>query len=218
MMAFAHGLESRAMAHSFFKVEGRQVFPKDWGGYGDILQHGMSMHLGRRDGRISLERTGPYIPPITFPGQTVVTTEARKLLESSGLSGFGFHPVEKAHIVELHWEEWDLNLDWPPKLPKSGEPEDYILAEPHSASTSDALGELWEVVVSVTGKMISPQSISPDSLVPPYPGFSFDSSTWNGADVFRGEGSGWILCSEHARDWFSKTWGDFMFFDQFPTT
>jgi hypothetical protein len=206
------------MTQSFFKIDGRQVFPKDWGGYGDILQHGMTTHMGRRDGKLSLERTGPYIPPITFPMEIILTSDARRLLESSGLSGFSFLPVAKAHIAELHWEKWDLNLDWPPKLPESGEPEDYVLAEPHSASASDALGELWEVVVSKTGKMIHPPSMNAKSYMRPYPGFSFDSSTWNGADLFCGEGSGWILCSVRARDWFSEVWGKFVMFDPFPST
>jgi hypothetical protein len=206
------------MAQSFFKIEGRQVFPKDWGDYGYILQHGMSMHLPRQDERISLERTGPYIPPITFPMEIILTSEARQLLESSGFSGLSFLPVVKAHIVELHWEKWDLNLDWPPKLPDSGEPEDYILAEPHSASASAALGDLWELVVPTTGKTISPKSITPKSLMRPYKEFCFDSSTWNGADLFRGEGWGWILYSERACDWFSKTWGEYVMFDPFPST
>jgi hypothetical protein len=201
------------MAQSFFKIEGRQVFAKDWGDYGDILQHGMSMHLPRRDGKISLERTGPYIPPITFPSAIILTSEARELFESSGLSGSSFLPVEKAHIVELHWENWDLDLVWPPKLPESGEPEDYILAEPHSASASDALGELWEVAVPATAKIIRPQPI-----VRSYKELTLDLSTWNGADLFRGDGYGGILFAERARNWFSERWGRFVTFDPFPST
>ncbi|MGD0939780.1 MAG: hypothetical protein ABR905_08700 [Terracidiphilus sp.] len=206
------------MARSFFKIEGCSVFPNDWGDYGDILQHGMSSHQPRRNGSISLERTGPYIPPVTFPGPIVLTTEARQLLESSGLSGLSFLPVVKAHIVELHWEEWDLNLDWPPKLPDSGEPEDYILAEPHNPGASDALGELWEITVPKTGKIISPERITLSSLMRPYKGFSFDSSNWNGADLFRSEGSGWMLCSERGRDWLTESWGRLLLFDPFPST
>jgi hypothetical protein len=213
-MAAQHiGLQLRSMAQSFFKIDGRQVFPKDWGDYGDILQHGMSAHLPEKDGKICLERTGPYIPPITFPGPIVLTTEGRQLLESSGLSGCSFRPVEKAHIVELHWEKWDLNLDWPPKLPDSGEPEDYILAEPHSASASDALGDLWELVIPITAKIIRPTSI-----VRSYKELKLDISTWNGADLFRGEGCGYTLFTERARDWFSKTWGEYVMFDPFPST
>jgi hypothetical protein len=203
------------MAQSFFKIDGRQVFQKDWGDYGDILQHGMSMHLSRKDGKISLERTGPYIPPITFPMEIVLTSEARRLLESSGLSGFSFQPVEKAHIVELRWETWDLNLDDPPVFPESGEPEDYILAEPHSERASEALGELWELVASTNGKIANTRSLSGRSRMRPYT--TFDSSEWDGADLFNREGTLSILCSERARDWISEHWGAFAQFDPFPS-
>jgi hypothetical protein len=47
-----------------------------WGDYGNILVHGMSAHAGRSmDGRIRLERTGPFVPPITFPGIGDITQE-----------------------------------------------------------------------------------------------------------------------------------------------
>jgi hypothetical protein len=50
------------------------------------IRHGMTAHLERTDGLLSLERTGPYIPPITLPGidDVVVNAAARGLLESSG--------------------------------------------------------------------------------------------------------------------------------------
>ena len=175
------------------------------------------MHLPRRDGKISLERTGPYIPPITFPGPIILTAEARTLLEASELSGFSFLPVVKAHIAELHWEDWDLNLTWPPQLPESGEPEDYVLAEPHSASASAALGEIWEVVLPTAGKIIAPDPITPDSLMRPYKDLSLDSSAWNGADFFRGNSFGFKFCSARGHDWLSRTWGEFVWFDPFPS-
>ena len=39
-----------------------------WGDYGDVLVNGMSSGGRDDDGFIKLERTGPFIPPITFPG------------------------------------------------------------------------------------------------------------------------------------------------------
>jgi hypothetical protein len=92
------------MATIFFKIEGRSVIPGRWGDYGHILQHGMSSHLPRLDGKLSLERTGPYVPPVTLPGigHIVLTSEAKELVETSGLSGFRFAAVEKTLIVELH--------------------------------------------------------------------------------------------------------------------
>ena len=48
-----------------------------WGDYGLILIHGMSCHLPRENGLIQLERTGPFIPPMTIPGTgDVVLTQA----------------------------------------------------------------------------------------------------------------------------------------------
>jgi len=70
-----------------------------WGDYGDILISGMWVGDGE------LQRTGPFVPPISFPctGDIVVTNESRRLLESSGLIGFLFRPVTKEHIVRLEW-------------------------------------------------------------------------------------------------------------------
>ena len=79
-----------------------------WGDYGSVLIYGMSMHLPRVAGLIQLERTGPFVPPITQPGLEIVVTDAFKArLEASGLTGFGFQPVLKRDIVQLEWERWD---------------------------------------------------------------------------------------------------------------
>jgi hypothetical protein len=135
---------------SFFKIKGRSILPEAWGDYADILQHGMTAHSQREDGNLSLERTGPFIPPITLPGinDIILTSVARELLESSGLTGFTFIPVKKKLIVELRWETWDLNDEEPREMPDSGEPEDYILGKPHCRTAARELGDLWEVSIS----------------------------------------------------------------------
>lgn len=202
------------MTASFFTIRGQSIMPKDWGDYGDILQDGMTAHLPRLDGRLSLERTGPYIPPITLPGigDIVLTNEARGLLEGSGLSGFSFVPVEKTLIVELHWETWNLNADEPPEFPDSGEPEDYVLGKPHSPTAAEALGNLWEVAIPNTATIIRPQS-----TMASYKELKLDLSSWNGADLFRSEGYGRALFSKRARDWFTEHWGMYVLFDEFAT-
>jgi hypothetical protein len=56
-----------------------------WGDYGDILRHGMTSHLGpASDGLAQLERTGPFVPLISFPGFDIVVTDGfrTKLAES----------------------------------------------------------------------------------------------------------------------------------------
>jgi len=203
------------MAASFFKISGRSIIPRGWGDYGDILQHGMTADVPRVDGRLALERSGPYIPPITLPGigDIVLTSEAQKLLESSALSGFSFLPVEKALVVELHWETWNLDAEQPTQFPESGEPEDYILGKPHSPNAATELGELWEIVVPSTATILRPRSVvSSDKEL------RIDLSTWNGSDLFRGEGYGSILFTGRARDWFSEHWERYVRFDEFPTT
>src|SRR5580698_2746779 len=146
---------------NFFKIEGRPILPESWGDYGDILQHGMTAHSRRVGSSLALERTGPYIPPITLPGagDIILTSEARRLLESSGLSGFDFQPVEKVLIVEVRWETWDLNDEDPPEYPNSGEPEDYILGKQHSPAAAEALGDLWEISVAHTATVLRPTPI-----------------------------------------------------------
>jgi hypothetical protein len=81
-----------------------------WGDYGDILLSGMTAHQPRtRTGLLRLERTGPFVPPITLAGlgDLLVTEEFRAGLEQSSLAGPGFRPVEKTRIVHLEWERWD---------------------------------------------------------------------------------------------------------------
>ena len=202
------------VATQIFKIESKSIIPGEWGDYGYILQHGMANHSPRVDGRLALERTGPYIPPITLPGigDVVVTSHARQQLESSGLTGFTFRPVEKVLTVELRWEKWDLTADEPPRFPDSGEPEDYILGQPSSPAIAAALGELWEVLVPETATILRPQGI-----VNSYEELRLDLSTWNGADLFRSSGYLAILFTERAREWFSNNWGKYVEFDEFPT-
>ena len=197
------------MAIRLFRINSRSINP--WGDYGDILQNGMTMHSARVGGMLALERTGPFIPPIRLPGiDVILTTEARAQLEASGLTGFSFAPVFKKLIVELHWEDWDLNSDKPAEYPDSGEPEGYILGKPHSEGAADALGNLWELVVPVTIDIVRPTPI-----VQSFEELRSDTNRWNGSDLIRGNGFGGILFSERARDWFVGWWGEYVYFDTF---
>jgi hypothetical protein len=203
------------MPTRFFKVDGRSILPEKWGDYGNILQHGMTTRVPGENGQLLLERTGPYIPPITLPGigELVLTSPAKALLESSGLSGFNFRPVDKVLTVELHWESWDLTSDQPAHFPDSGEPEDYIYGQPDSPTASAALGELWEVFVPNTAAILRPRAI-----VSSFRELRLDLTTWRGTDLFRSDGYGSILFTERARDWFSNEWADYVDFSEFPTT
>lgn len=119
-----------------------------WGDYGHILMHGMAAHMPRAGDKLRLERTGPFIPPISFPGigDIVVTDRVRKALEAAEFVGIAFRPVVKARIVRLDWQRWNQTNDEPQFYPRTGEPEDYILGKRHSAELSRSLGRLWELL------------------------------------------------------------------------
>ena len=175
----------------------------------------MTSHLPSQGGFLALERTGPFIPPITLPGigDIVLTSAARESLDASGLSGFEFRPVHKVLTVELHWEDWDLNADAPQQFPDTGEPEDYILRKPNSPSASAALGELWELYVPAAATVLRPQPI-----VHSYGDLRLDIDTWNGCDLIRSTGYGSVLFTERARSWFAERWANYIEFLEFPTT
>jgi len=165
-----------------------------WGDYSNVLISGMSAHSNRKDGLIQLERTGPYVPPISFPGigDIVITSSFRKELESSGLSSLRFQPVIKKHIVHLDWHLWDRTADEPPEYPEGGEPEGYILQRPHSPKVSEQIGEMWELCLSAGAKIRRESRPSRILLV---------ASSLLGYDLFRAEE---LLCnyaSDRAKTW-----------------
>jgi hypothetical protein len=179
-----------------------------WGDFGHILAQGMSCHLDRQQGLIQLERTGPTIFPITFPGvgDIVVTDPFKCELEKSGLTGFTLLPVIKRRIVELDWETWDSTADEPEHYPKSGEPEHYILGQPHETRAADALGILWEVCLE--------EGVDADRSGTKIT--RVRTETWNGADFFRVRTTRWNCVSAKARHWLEQRVGDYVEFREVP--
>lgn len=119
-----------------------------WGDYGRILAHGITMHLGpTSDGRLRLERTGPFMPAVTAPGfSLLVNATMRQRIEISGLTGVSFREVEKAHIVRLAWDQWDKSAAEPEEYPEGGEPEGYILQHPHDERLANEMGSIFEIL------------------------------------------------------------------------
>jgi hypothetical protein len=187
--------------------------PHPWGDYCDILLNGMSSHLGGKGGCIQLERTGPFVPPISLPGinDIVVTDAFRRELEASGLAGLRFQPVIKKLIVRSDWHKWDRKAEEPFEYPESGEPEDYILGKPHSAEIAAEMGELWEVLLDETAKVSRAQRICTREDIH----LLIDS--WQGEDLFRAEGVGYIYATERAKDWFESHAGEYVAFQAAPT-
>jgi hypothetical protein len=176
----------------FYRMSGRRL----WGDYGSMLIGGMSGHLPRCDGLIQLERTGPFVPPITFPGigDVVVNDECRGILEHSGCAGLVFAPVNKARIVESRWEHWDRASESPAELPEGGEPENYILARPHSPQIAEEVGPLWEVILPEENVKMDSVRIGRGVYE-----FRIDPTNWGGSPLFRPAGKRHVVIAEEAQ-------------------
>lgn len=141
------------------------------GDYGTFLIHGMSARLPRRDGLLQLERTGPFVPPVTFPdGNILVTDPTRRLLEVR-MPTPAFRPVIMARCVALDWCDWDLRAEDPAIYPISNDPADYILIPPHDAALAERIGPLWELAAEIVPgiqnrrRKFQPQAYAGQALV-----------------------------------------------------
>ena len=152
-------------------------------------------------------------------GAIVVTDEFRGLLERSALTGFTFQPVIKSRIVHLEWQNWDRTTEDPEEYPATGEPEDYILGQPHSPDIAERIGKLWELCLEEHAEVIRvPRDPSEWGLVEWSP---FDAthdifvalSSWNGTDWFRSKPVGYTYVSEKAKTWLEQTASEWVSFE-----
>jgi hypothetical protein len=79
----------------------------------------------------------------------VVVTDLVKAQLMIVIPTLQFRVVLKARIVKSNWHEWDHTAREPARFPESGEPEDYILMEPHDPVIAEQLGTLWELVPDI---------------------------------------------------------------------
>jgi len=175
-----------------------------WGDYGRILIHGLTAHLDRKEGLLQLERTGPYVPPITFPGigNIIVTSSFLSIINNSKLSGISFQPVIKAHIVKLDWKKWNLTNPEPDFYPESGEPEDYILEREHSEQIADELGNLYELILRVEAEIDRKNN------------FSIYEDSIPDLDFFMAKGVLYNYVSEKAKHWLSNNASEYISFEE----
>lgn len=190
----------------FYRISSRKL----WGDYGSILINGMSNHLPRRDGLIQLERTGPFIPPITLPGvgDIAVTSGFKDELTASGFNHLSFTPVLKARIVEYHWELWDRSSDQPFEHPEGGKPENYILMRSHSTEIAEQFGSVWEVILPEDAEV---GAVRVGRGVWEY---RVDHSTWQGSHLFRAKGKRHVMATEKAKDWLEDRGGEWLDFQE----
>ena len=188
---------------SFFKLNKSRQLDR-WGDYGSILRNGMFHTQEQR-----LDRSGPFVPPISFPafsGAVIVTSTARQKLEASGMSGLGeFRPVLLWKVVVIDWQTWDksrqLGRD---QLPFNGEPEEYILHNPHDAATASKIEPLWTWHPLRIGKVSRVKGVMRlEGIIGMH-------------DVFRLCDDGWksIIVSENGMRCVSEILGDWVAFER----
>jgi hypothetical protein len=168
-----------------------------------MLFHGMASRSGTS--KLELERTGPFIPPITQPGTFVVITAALfQELKASGLKRFEIGPVTKKRITMVDWREWEPFGTKEMKYPAGNEPENYILRRKHSAPAAAALGDLWELRFH-PGIMISREG-----------GYHLVLSSWDGSDfvIAKDENPIYNYVSQQARDWLIEQAPDWVAFEE----
>jgi hypothetical protein len=177
--------------------------PSPWGDYGSILVRGMTAHLPRKDGLLQLERTGPLVPAITFPGRSVVATDEGRMWLEENAPEVKFRPVLKARIVKFDWSTWDWDDPEPEEYPKGGEPENYILSRRHSGKLAEQIGDCWECIVPEGGQLLA---VRDDGASVGYR-LVLDRSTWNKTPLFRANGTNRIFCTERLSAIVSQAFG-----------
>ncbi|MFN9249423.1 MAG: hypothetical protein ACK6DS_20390 [Planctomycetota bacterium] len=182
---------------------------KKWGDYGSILLNGMACDVYAEQTR--LKRTGPFVPPFSFPlfGGVVVTDAVKNTLESGNLRGVGdFRPVTLEKAVSVNWQDWNRHEKISSsKIPRSGEPEDYILAGQHDPELATAMGRLW------TWHPLRVGSI--DRTSSPLRILGIRNSI---SDVLRlnDNGARDIIVNSHGRQFLLNIAGDWVSFDEIP--
>jgi len=172
-----------------------------WGDYGDILLNGMTAHSSKQNNKLCLERTGPFIPPISFPGiyDIVITNSFRNKLVENNFNGFELVEVIKKKIVELNWELWDRLCDDPQRYPDNGEPENYILCEEHSHKICSQLGDLYEIAIPDTEGLQGKNG-------------AINIEKYRGQDICRESRWGKVFISDNFKSWLETNYSEWVNF------
>ena len=197
---------------SIFVIQNRNLFNSD---YGDVLIRGCAPR-NDADGLLHLMRAGPFVPPVFIAGpgdHLLVSTTFRRTLENSGFTDIGFLPTVYDKIVNIPWHTWDLQAAEPNWYPESGEPDDYLFAEPHNEELAATMEKSWEVVLArppcnVAGDLTNLIAELEDGFE--YPELFYGSRYASRRAV--------PLVGTAGKKWFSENGGDWVGFREIATT
>lgn len=176
-----------------------------WGDYGDVLAHGFAS-LTDDLSALELQRSGPFVPPISQPSRSyvVITKKVLSALRASGLTGYTTIPVTVTKSPKIDWRSWEPYGEKEMKYPAGGDPANYIERRKHSPDASRDFGVL-------TGLIFKP---SIDFV------YGNDAhvvgASWDGSDFFvaRVDRPHYNYVSEAARNWLEQHVGDWVSFEE----
>lgn len=184
---------------NFFTV-GPAVF---WGDCGRILASGLTRRGRDSQGRLILERSGPFVPPISFPSKGVIATGEFKLAFQQRFRGCSFLPVVKHHTPVVHWEGLDRSGVVPEQF--LGAVEGHILDQPHSEVASKQIGELWELQLPEGGVTTSVRDRATRKW-----NVTFDPKSWTGSDLFMSATQRILIATSAGASWLKSFAGDWL--------
>jgi hypothetical protein len=141
----------------------------------------------------------------------IVADEVKEVL-SRELSVTEFIPVVLDTVIHLDWDLWEPD-ESPDILPPSGEPEGYYTDFEHDPSILPEMDALWHPLLPVgaTGINVFQDSFDVERLFKERTesDWRIDRSSWNGAHLFRIDGSsrsfvtdyGKKVLSEYTEEW-----------------
>ncbi|AZA98269.1 hypothetical protein EG359_01025 [Chryseobacterium joostei] len=182
-----------------------------WGDYGNTLFTGFAYPDENNDEIIYIERAGPFVPAIYKKWDMILVSEStRQKLEKSDLKGIQFINTTFKKIVDIDWQNWDLEAEKPRIYPAGGEPENYIFTRKHNAEIAKKMEAIWclkldkETLIGRKQRNVSGRNE-----------LFIIENAWTGNDIFISKSAGHIYLTEKAKKWFEENLPECIMFREF---
>jgi len=198
------------MNHPDKAWEIRRISP--WGSMGNILIHGFLWDEHFPD-VYELVRTGPFVPPISFPsGYCAITDAVKEELKTMGFSGVELSELPLGKVVESDWHLRDRTQDFDYSLVSDddeiSESEDLILVPEHCPDMAKGMPKMW--LLRGVQVHFEWESYSDDLKT-----LSWTQSELNGWD-FCSPSDSIVFVSQRAKAWLQDRYGTWVEFEEFP--
>ena len=176
-----------------------------WGDYGDVLVSGF-YRRERPDSPALLHRSGPFLPPISFPWGApenimVVSDGLKSEMEASGIVNAAFRKTRLEKVIPIDWHTWDRTVLGPKRRPASGEPEHCLIGRKHSEETARKMEPAWECLLQEIPAVFA-HWLSKGGEAAPGSEDTLLVAQSNCAGLFRSSFGGPPMVDDAARAWF----------------